>query len=238
MWTPAGPAAPRPVLVWIHGGAFLSGGSSQAVYDAARLAAESDAVVVTINYRLGALGFMTLDGDAATNCGLRDQFAALAWVRENIGAFGGDPDRVTVFGESAGAGAILQLLASPRRGTAFRRAVIQSCEPKVLTPEQAGVVAKAFLEHLGLARPDLGRLRALPIEAVLEAQAAAFVATMAAADMMPFHPVRRRRRRRRTAHGRVAARSCAATSTWSSGRPATSCACSPTQARRASTATT
>ncbi len=200
VWAPAGAAAPRPVLVWIHGGAFLSGGSSQPVYDAARLAAESDAVVVTINYRLGALGFMALggshrgaaagDGDgAATNCGLRDQFAALAWVRENIAGFGGDPGRVTVFGESAGAGAILQLLASPRRGNAFRRAIIQSCEPKVLSPDQAALVVKAFLEHLGLPHADLARLRELPIDAILDAQSAAFVATMAATGLMPFHPV-------------------------------------------------
>src|SRR6185369_3132107 len=118
--------------------------------------------------RLGALGFMALGpigsggsvgavGDAATNCGLRDQFAAFAWVRANAPAFGGDPDRITVFGESAGAGSILQLLASPRRGDAFRRAVIQSCQPKVATAEQAELVTRAFLEHLGLDRADLDR---------------------------------------------------------------------------------
>ena len=194
VWAPVEAAAPRPVLVWIPGGAFMSGGASQAVYDAARLAAESDAVVVTINYRLGALGFMALGpagatGDAVTNCGLRDQFAALAWVRANAPAFGGDPDRITVFGESAGAGSILQLLASPRRGDAFRRAVIQSCQPKVATAEQADLVTRAFLDHLGLDRADLDRLRALPVDAILDAQGAAFVATMFATDMMPFHPI-------------------------------------------------
>ena len=138
----AGDAAEaQPVLVWIHGGAFISGGTSQPVYDGARLAAETGAVVVTVNYRLGALGFMALDDDgAATNCGLLDQLAALRWVRENAGAFGGDTERVTVFGESAGAGAILQLAVSPQRGDAFRRAIIQSCEPKVLTADAAGLV--------------------------------------------------------------------------------------------------
>jgi para-nitrobenzyl esterase len=196
VWAPVddGGGGARPVLVWIPGGAFMSGGSAQPVYDAARLAAEAGAVVVTINYRLGALGFMALGGDAATNCGMRDQFAALAWVRANAVALGGDPDRITVFGESAGAGSVLQLLASPRRGDAFRRAVIQSCQPKVLAPEQAEVVTKAFLGHLGLdgsdvLRPDLARLRALPVEAILDAQGAAFMATMFATDMMPFHPI-------------------------------------------------
>ena len=102
-------------MVWIHGGAYVSGGSAQPVYDAARLATEGDVVVVTINYRLGVLGFLALDGDAEANCGLRDQLAALAWVREHAGAFGGDPRSVTVFGESAGAGSILHLLGSARR---------------------------------------------------------------------------------------------------------------------------
>jgi para-nitrobenzyl esterase len=188
VWAPAPGGGPRPVLVWIPGGAFMSGGSAQPVYDAARLAAEADAVVVTVNYRLGALGFMAL-GDADTNCGLRDQFAALAWVREHAGALGGDEQRVTVFGESAGAGSILQLLASPVRGDAFRRAVIQSCQPKVLTRDQAQLVTKAFLEHVGLDRPDLTRLRELPVDSILDAQSAAFAATMFATDMMPFHPI-------------------------------------------------
>jgi para-nitrobenzyl esterase len=194
VWAPATEGEPRPVLVWIPGGAFMSGGSAQPVYDGARLAAEADAVVVTINYRLGALGFLALGGDAATNCGLRDQFAALAWVRDNAGRLGGDPGLVTVFGESAGAGSVLQLLASPRRGDAFRRAIVQSCQPKVLRPEQAELVTKAFLDHLGVAgsggdRADVERLRELPVDALLEAQGAAFVATMLATDMMPFHPI-------------------------------------------------
>jgi para-nitrobenzyl esterase len=195
VWAPADAhsgsdgGAPRPVLVWIPGGAFMSGGSAQPVYDGARLAAEAGAVVVTINYRLGALGFMALGGDAATNCGMRDQLAALGWVRAHAGALGGDPDRITVFGESAGAGSVLQLLASPRRGDAFRRAVIQSCQPKVLAPEQSELVTKAFLAHLGLEGPDLARLRDVPVEAILDAQGAAFVATMFATDMMPFHPI-------------------------------------------------
>ncbi|HZP27602.1 MAG TPA: carboxylesterase family protein [Acidimicrobiia bacterium] len=191
VWAPADHVTPgRPVLVWIPGGAFMSGASAQAVYDGARLAAEAGAVVVTINYRLGALGFMDLGHeDAATNCGLRDQFAALTWVREHAAAFGADPGGVTVFGESAGAGSILQLLASPRRAGAFRRAVIQSCEPKVLTRDRAELVTRAFLGHLGLERADPNRLRELPVAAVLEAQGAAFAATMAATGMMPFHPV-------------------------------------------------
>ena len=113
VWTPA-ITGRRPVMVWIHGGAFTTGGSSQPVYDAARLAAEQDVVVVTINYRLGALGFLALDdatpgNDVVANPGLHDQLAALTWVRDHAPGFGGDPRALTVFGESAGAGSILHL---------------------------------------------------------------------------------------------------------------------------------
>ena len=103
VWTPAADGERRPVMVWIHGGAYSLGAGSLGVYDGTRLAAATDTVVVTINYRLGALGFMVLDDpSAAPNVGLLDQVAALEWVRDDIAAFGGDPDRVTIFGESAG----------------------------------------------------------------------------------------------------------------------------------------
>ena len=120
VWTPACDASRRPVLVWIHGGAFLVGSGATPVYNGAGLAARGDVVVVTINYRLGALGFAQL-GLArrgalreSTNLGLRDQIAALEWVRVNIARFGGDPGSVTVFGQSAGGMSVGALLGAPR----------------------------------------------------------------------------------------------------------------------------
>ncbi|MFM8236510.1 MAG: carboxylesterase family protein, partial [Actinomycetota bacterium] len=107
VWSPAAPG-PHPVLVWFHGGSFVIGGTAQPVYDGTRLAAEQSVVVVTANYRLGAFGF--LDGreiGGVANCGVRDALAALVWVRDHIDRFGGDPDRIVAFGESAGGGLIL-----------------------------------------------------------------------------------------------------------------------------------
>ena len=108
VWRPAADGDPRPVLVWIYGGAFQMGGTSAPTYDGARLAAEQDVVVVTLNYRVGVLGFLDLrsvgglDAGAVSNPGLHDQLLALQWVQDNAASFGGDPARVTAFGESAG----------------------------------------------------------------------------------------------------------------------------------------
>ena len=122
VWAPE-PPGPHPVLVWFHGGGFLSGSTADPTIDGARLAARGRLVVVTIGYRLGALGFL---GVGATNCGLLDQECALGWVREHIAAFGGDPARVTIAGESAGGGSALHLLAAPRATGMFRRAIVQN----------------------------------------------------------------------------------------------------------------
>jgi len=121
----ARPGQLRPVMVWVHGGAFLWGAGSD--YDARRLAVGGDVVVVTVNYRLGLLGFLghpSLEGSG--NFGLQDQQAALRWVRRNAAAFGGDPGNITVFGESAGALSVCAQLASPASGGLFHRAVMQS----------------------------------------------------------------------------------------------------------------
>lgn len=120
IWSPGTDGKKRPVLVWIHGGAFISGSGSSPLYDGTSFAKNGDLVVVTINYRLGILGFLhlaELGGDGyqnSGNCGILDQIAALKWVKENIAAFGGDPDQVTIFGESAGAMSVGVLLASPK----------------------------------------------------------------------------------------------------------------------------
>ncbi|WP_329544898.1 carboxylesterase family protein [Streptomyces sp. NBC_01356] len=129
VWTPEpGPGAKLPVMVWIHGGALTRGSSAVPVYDGRNFARDG-VVLVSVNYRLGVEGY-GLFPDAPANPGLRDQLAALEWVRESIAEFGGDPDRVTVFGESAGAISIGALLASPRAEGLFHRAVLQSGAPE------------------------------------------------------------------------------------------------------------
>jgi para-nitrobenzyl esterase len=177
VFTPGLNSRPRPVLVWIHGGGFLVGSGSTPVYSGDELARRGDAVVVTINYRLGAMGFAHLGllaGDTlpgATNLGLRDQIAALRWVRENIERFGGDPDNVTIFGQSAGGMSVGSLLGAPEARSLFHRAICQSgaCD-HVLDRERAEQVAEVFLAALGgpaLTPESLGRI---PIEEVLRAQ--------------------------------------------------------------------
>lgn len=137
-----------PVLVWIHGGAYVDGTSAHPAYDGSRLA-RTGAVVVTLNYRLGIEGFAHLPG-APANRGLLDQVAALEWVRENIAAFGGDPARVTVFGESAGAGSIHMLLTMPAARGLFARAVLQSPPAMVLDAGLAAEVTAEFAQLAGV----------------------------------------------------------------------------------------
>ncbi len=124
--TPAADRAKRPVLLWMHGGAFWTGAGSLPWYSGVPLSRHGDVVVVGVNYRLGALGFMNLPGVSPPNLGLLDQFAALRWVSEEIAAFGGDPDNVTLVGQSAGGLSILAMLAQPESRKRFRRAIVQS----------------------------------------------------------------------------------------------------------------
>ncbi len=132
VWAPRATDAPRPVLFWIHGGGYTGGSGSTAIYDGTQLAADG-AVVVTINYRLNVFGFLAhpvLSAEsphgASGNYGLLDMVAALEWVRDNIAAFGGDPGRVTIFGESAGGGAVMSVMLVPHAGDLFHGAVAQS----------------------------------------------------------------------------------------------------------------
>jgi para-nitrobenzyl esterase len=178
----------RPVLVWIPGGAYLSGWTGQGVYDAARLAAEGDVVVVTVGYRLGALGFLAPSGDGVANCGLRDQLAAFAWVREHASAFGGDPRRVTAMGESAGAGSLLHLLGSPARRGAFDRAIVQSGQPTTIDTDTATEIASTFARALDLAAADASRLRDVPVGRLLDAQDATVAAMLGRVGPMSFAP--------------------------------------------------
>jgi para-nitrobenzyl esterase len=176
VFTPATDARKRPVLVWIHGGGFVFGAGSAPIYDGAQLAREHDVVVITVNYRLGALGFAQLSalapgGPFASNAGLRDQLAALAWVREHAAAFGGDAENVTVFGESAGAMSIGALLGSPLSRGLFRRAICQSgAAHHVSSREGAARMAHALLTALGLDSAHAERLCDVPLSALVDAQ--------------------------------------------------------------------
>ncbi|WP_055490506.1 carboxylesterase/lipase family protein [Streptomyces sp. TP-A0356] len=157
VWTPeADPAARRPVMVWVYGGAYKVGHSGSPGYDAQHIARDGDLVVVTFNHRVGTEGFALVEG-APANRGLLDQVAALEWVRDNIAAFGGDPDRVTVFGESAGAGSIAALLAMPRAAGLFRRAIAQSVPGTYFSEELARDIATALAAEAGL-RPTAADL--------------------------------------------------------------------------------
>lgn len=141
VWAPDG-AEGLPVMVWIHGGAYVIGGSSLRTYDGRRLS-EEGVVVVSFNYRLGALGTLCRPGEPA-NFAARDQIAALTWVRDHIAGFGGDPANVTVFGESAGAGALLHLLGMPAADGLYRRAILQSPGAEVVRRPLAEELAAAF----------------------------------------------------------------------------------------------
>jgi para-nitrobenzyl esterase len=176
VWTP-GLTGRRPVLVWLHGGAFLKGAGSQALYDGATLAQRGDAVVVTANYRLGAFGFLGLDEERfAANAGLLDQLAVLEWVADHAAAFGGDPANVTVMGESAGAVSVTALMTVPRAAGRFHRAVAQSgAGRRIPTCGKAAEMADRLLARLGVDRARAGDLFDLPTERLLSAQVAVSV---------------------------------------------------------------
>jgi len=177
VWTPPGGAALKPVLVWIPGGGFVEGSGGFRLLDGARLAAREDAVVVTMNYRVGALGFMAhpelareLGRTASPSYGLLDQRAALIWIQRNVGAFGGDPRSVTIFGQSAGAFSVCIHLAMPASRGLFARAIMQSgscADSLYFGPREAEAQGKKFAEALGCA--DMTCLRARSVDAVLHA---------------------------------------------------------------------
>lgn len=165
VFTPGCDSSARPVMVWIHGGGFINGSSSTPWYNGTSLSKHGDVVVVTLNYRLGALGFLWL-GDLDSRYrssgvnGLLDQAAALAWVRENISAFGGDPGNVTIFGESAGAMSVSTLLALPAAQGLFHKAIAQSgAAHNTFTPQMGAAMTEQFMEKLGVADLD-GLLKA------------------------------------------------------------------------------
>ncbi|MGK8485562.1 carboxylesterase family protein [Nocardia asiatica] len=156
----------RPVLVWLHGGAYLAGSGQWNLYDADRLVGETGAVVVSVSYRLGALGYLRAPGVSAGNLGLRDQITALRWVRDHIAEFGGDPARVTVWGQSAGAQSVVALLGIAEARPLFAGAIVQSAPFGVgfHSHRQAERVGAMFLAELD-ADP-----RTAPVSELLAAQ--------------------------------------------------------------------
>ncbi|CAN5865101.1 carboxylesterase/lipase family protein [soil metagenome] len=208
VWAPSGTdaGARKPVMVWVHGGAYIFGSGSQPLYDGRTLASVGDVVVVTLNYRMGAFGFFDLGATESggqtfdTNLGLRDVLAALHWVRENIAAFGGDPAQVTLFGESAGAGIVTTLLTAPAAAGLFARAIAQSSPAtSVYDRARQHSVVELVLARLGVSAADA---RSVPVQALVDASEYVFnhvptstPGTLAFAptvdgDLVPDYPVK------------------------------------------------
>jgi para-nitrobenzyl esterase len=195
LWSPALDDQKRPVLVWFHGGAFALGSGSQADFSGHLLAKRGNVIVVTINYRLGLLGFLNLNEvtsgkiPATGNEGLLDQIAALQWVKDNISVFGGDPANVTLFGESAGAMCIACLMASPRARGLFHKVISQSGAANRAKPlDEAVKDAQLFLDALGLKNPNardllsLTEKQLLAVQRQLESQVQAMTVTTPVID--------------------------------------------------------
>nr|WP_063779427.1 carboxylesterase family protein [Kibdelosporangium sp. MJ126-NF4]CEL23635.1 Carboxylesterase, type B [Kibdelosporangium sp. MJ126-NF4]CTQ93172.1 Carboxylesterase, type B [Kibdelosporangium sp. MJ126-NF4] len=171
--TPKRAHRPLPVMVWFHGGAFTSGAASQ--YDPVKLVTQGDVIVVTVAYRLGPLGYLATPGLTAEagnqsgNYGFQDQIAGLRWVQRNAAAFGGNPGNVTIFGESAGAASVCDMIVSPLTRGLFHRAIGQSfsCDIDTLTPEAAHATGNQFAAALGCA--DVACLRTKPVKQLLTA---------------------------------------------------------------------
>ena len=201
VWSPSlDQTAKRPVMVWFHGGAFSYGTANVARLQGSRLAKRGDVVVVTVNQRLNILGFLDLsaiggsDFAASGNAGTLDMIAALEWVRDNIAAFGGDPNNVTIFGESGGGGKVCTLLAMPSARVLFHRAIVQSgAAVRLREPDRAARLTDAVLKVVGLTRGDLAKLQSLPMAqllgAVEPAQKALGPAPQPLFDRYPFGPV-------------------------------------------------
>jgi para-nitrobenzyl esterase len=174
VWSPRTRGKARPVLVWLHGGAFVFGSGSN--FDGAWLANRGDAVIVTINYRLGPWGFLDLAAtggaglEGSVNVGMLDQVAALQWVSDNIEAFGGDPNRVTVIGQASGATCVGALLAMPAAAGLFHRAVMQSgAADRVQSRWRSRAVVVRMLNSLGVDYREVSELRELSVDAIREA---------------------------------------------------------------------
>ena len=182
VWSPGvGDGRKRPVLVWIHGGGYASGSDRELrPYDGERLAREHDVVMVSMNHRLNVLGFLDLSSFAGEryassgNAGMLDLVQALEWVRENVGAFGGDPGNVTIFGQSGGGGKVTTLMSMPSAKGLFHKAVaISGSLFSFSSPDSATKLAAGVLAELGISRDQLDKLQSVPASQLV---AAAFAA--------------------------------------------------------------
>jgi len=178
IWTPGvKDNRKRPVMVWCHGGAFTSGSGSAPLYDGGNLARRGDVVVVTLNHRLGALGYTYLRDvgsdrfASSANVGMLDIVAALEWVRDNVAEFGGDPGRVLIFGESGGGQKVSALLAMPAAKGLFHRAVIESGPGvRMNSLDYAVQVGEMFLAELGLSPEEISAIETIPLDHIMHAQ--------------------------------------------------------------------
>src|SRR3954471_16541505 len=180
VWTPGLDNAKRPVMVWLHGGAFSYGSANSPRYDSTNLARRNDVVVVAVNHRLNIFGHLDLSAlgggrfAQSGNAGVLDLVAALEWVREHASRFGGDPGNVTIFGQSGGGGKVSALLAMPSAKGLFHKAIVQSgASVRFAERERTTQLADAVLKHLGLRSDQLEALQALPIARLSEAIAPA-----------------------------------------------------------------
>jgi para-nitrobenzyl esterase len=201
VWTPvADSAARRPVMVWLHGGAFSFGSANSLRLQGMRLCRRCDVVLVTLNQRLNIFGHLDLselggtEYAASGNAGTLDMIAALQWVRDNIARFGGDPGCVTIFGESGGGGKVSTLLAMPSARGLFHRAIVQSgAAVRLRTRDRAAKLTEAVLQDLGLTRASLAELHAVPMRRLLAAiepaQRAIGPSPWPLLDRYPFGPV-------------------------------------------------
>lgn len=201
VWTPALDAAKRPVMVWLHGGGFTSGSASRGDVEGAELSHAHDVVVVTLNHRLGAFGYLYL-GDSlgekygnTSLAGTLDMVAALKWVRDNIAGFGGDPGNVTIFGVSGGGGKVMTLMTMPAAAGLFHRGIVQSgtLDRNAATPEEALRLTHGLLRELGANAAQARAILDAPADKLLAAQAAiqkrSGFSEAKATFIRPFSPV-------------------------------------------------
>jgi para-nitrobenzyl esterase len=177
VWTPAGDSARRPVLVWLHGGGFQDGAGSHMYSQGENLAAQQDVVLVTVNHRLGVMGYTALEGVLGERfagsgiAGMLDLVLALEWVRDNIASFGGDPRNVTIFGQSGGGMKVSTLMAMPRASGLFHKAIVQS-GPGLRSASNAdgAAAAEELLRAFEISKGDSSKLATLPLGALLDYQ--------------------------------------------------------------------
>ncbi|HEV3510303.1 MAG TPA: carboxylesterase family protein, partial [Candidatus Sulfotelmatobacter sp.] len=175
VWTPGVVGKKRPVMVWVHGGGFIEGSARNTWYDGASLAGRGDVVVVTLQYRLGVWGFLEIpdiagqDFAQSGNVGLLDQVAALKWVKQNIVAFGGDPNNVTIFGQSAGGGSVGMLMVMPAAHGLFQKAIMESGTPKEIADKGRAIeVSREYMKIAGVTKIE--ELQKLTMPQMLNAE--------------------------------------------------------------------